>query len=255
MAGALPAAYGFRFEGAPRTPWLAVEGAENWPSVTLELNGVREPEFDLDGLTARFPADVEHGELVHPWIARAAVVIAIERGFEVMHAGALVAGDGAWALVGPKEAGKSTLLAACATAGMTVLTDDTLAMDGDRCLAGPRCLDLREEAAEHYGATVQVRPETPRRRLTLPPTAGEVRLAGLIHLAWGDGPALEKLSPGDAVRRLLRGREATGAPRDPVRLVDLAGLPTYELRRPRDWRALAATADLLRSELGSSSPV
>ena len=51
-----------------------------------------------------------------------------ERGVLVLHASALVMGGRAWAFVGPAGAGKSTLAAAGASAGIPVLTEDVLAL-------------------------------------------------------------------------------------------------------------------------------
>ncbi len=239
------AAYGLRFDGTPSTPWLAVEGADDWPCVSVELSGEEDPALDLDAMSVRFPARIEHGELIHPMIARLAVRVGMERGLDALHAGAIVGESGAWAIAGAKEAGKSTLLAACAEAGIDVLTDDTLVMAGDRCLAGPRCIDLREPAARHLGATHAVRPQTPRRRVTLAPTAAEQPLAGVVHLAWGDELALEPIEASEAVRRLLALQHETTFPREALRILELAALPNLELRRPRDLEGLPDAVELL----------
>ena len=53
-------------------------------------------------------------ELVHPYLGAAASVFSRWGGREVFHAGAFVFGGLAWAVVGGREAGKSSLLAALA---------------------------------------------------------------------------------------------------------------------------------------------
>lgn len=149
--------------------------------------------------------------------------------------------DGAaWGLVGTKEAGKSTLVHACHLAGTPILTDDVLVLDGLRAFAGPRCIDLRVPTP---GATA-VRGE--RHRVTLPPSAAEVPLAGFVHLAWEDGAArMRRLDPGERLARLADGARGDDAWRGDVELLDLAALPGYELRRPRTGDPAAAVAVLL----------
>ncbi len=68
-----------------------------------------------------------------------------ERGVLVLHASALVMSGKAWAFVGPAGAGKSTLAAYGAAAGLTVLTEDVLALrrSGQAWLAMPAYAQIR----------------------------------------------------------------------------------------------------------------
>ncbi|MFL5884722.1 MAG: hypothetical protein ACJ77M_06590 [Thermoleophilaceae bacterium] len=247
-ATAAPAAYGFRIEGAPGTPWLAVHGADRWPLLTIE----RDPEqpdgpflqVDDDRLRATVRADCSDDELLHPGLAWAPLLLAERRGIDALHAGAVLGHDGAWAFVGTKEAGKSTLLAHLAAVGAMVLTDDIVVFEGDDVLAGPRFVDLRPPAARRLAATADVRGGT-RSRVVLPPAPAAVPLAGFIHLSWGSELALEPLRAPARLERLHARRNQDGWPKHPPLLLDLAARPAYELRRPCRWESLAASADAL----------
>jgi len=249
------AAYGFRFCGLTSGRWLGVTGAAHWPQVSCKLDSSADaPELalDIDALELRLRADTSHSELVHPRLGRAASHLALACGADGMHAGAVAGDGGAWAVIGPKMAGKSTLLAALSHAGTPIITDDVLVFSGDMAMAGPRCIDLRPDAT-HWGLGVAVRPTDPRHRISLRPISAEHRLTGVIHLEWSDGgSAIERLHHREALRRLLTLRREKGYPRDPRKLMDLAALPAVRLRRPRSANGLdASTAlvqDLLRDQ-------
>ena len=83
-------------------------------------------------------APAEQLELIHPYLAPVAAVAGYWFDRESFHAGAFVLGDGAWAVIGGREAGKSTLLASLALRGITVLSDDMLILDGDIPFPGPQ---------------------------------------------------------------------------------------------------------------------
>jgi hypothetical protein len=248
------AAYGLRFAGVPSTRWLGLHDVNGWPTLHVELrdaDGPRlEPEIDVTAMTATLDGRADPGAIVHPLLAVLALRVVAERGMDALHAGAVAGADGAWAIVGAKEAGKSSLLAACATAGVDVITDDVLVFSGNRCLAGPRCIDLRPESAERFRVTETVRSAEPRKRLGLAPVRAEHPLAGIVFLEWGDGPALDPIAPSETLRRLLERHAVDRFPRVPVGLLDLAAGSAFVLRRPRDWSALDPTVELLRSELG-----
>jgi hypothetical protein len=242
------AAFGFRIEGTPAGSLLAVRDAAHWPLLKFERDPER-PEaagvgVDPHELRAIVPGSYTDEELLHPALALAALGLAERRGVDSVHAGALVGPDGAWAVVGTKEAGKSTLLGHFAAMGAEVLTDDVLVLEGDRCLAGPRFVDLRPEAAARMHGTISARGGT-RGRLPLPPAPAETQLAGFLYLAWGDELALEPLSGSEQLSRLIARRAEDHWPSDPTLLLDLAARPAFELRRPKRWEALADTADAL----------
>jgi hypothetical protein len=242
---AVAGAYGLRVAGLEPTEWLAVEGAGDWPELRFELDGAA-TEVDPARMRATVAAGTPLAEVVHPTLARLGWQLALSRGRDALHAGALLGAAGAWGVVGTKEAGKSTLLGACARAGLDVMSDDALFLDGGSCFAGPRCIDLRPGRADLLEGTTPVRPATPRHRLTLAPVVGEAPLAGLLFLEWGEAPELERLGPSAATERLLQRRASDRLPRDPEVLMGLAGLPAYLLRRSRSWDELDATVELVR---------
>lgn len=248
MSEAAAAAYGLRFRGLESARWLGVTGAEHWPCVSVTCDDRADaPELDLDGLELRVRAGTAHSELVHPLLGRVASHLALARGADGMHAGAVAGSAGAWAFIGPKGAGKSTLLASLNDIGVPIVTDDVAVFRDRVVMAGPRCIDLRPDAAG-FGLAVAVRPSDPRNRLSLPPIAAEHRLAGLLHLEWSsDETTIEPLDHREATRRLLILRSDKGYPRDPRVLLDLATLPTAVLKRPKSKDSLEATvAEVVR---------
>jgi hypothetical protein len=188
--------------------------------------------------------------LVHPWLALAAGMWARWLGRDSFHGGAFVAAGGAWALLGGYRSGKSTLLAWLATRGRPVVADDQLVLEGGHVFAGPRCVDVRPEAAEHLGwdhlPTVR---GGQRRRLELDAVAPRSPMRGLIHLAWGERVTLTRVPVAERIARLRTQSTFPGLPAGKGTLLDLAALPTFELRRPNDLLGLDASADALLGAL------
>jgi hypothetical protein len=196
--------------------------------------------------TLRSPTPLADEDVVHPWLSRVGGMFGHWLGRDVLHGGAFTARGGAWAVLGRSEAGKSTVLAEFAGAGYEVLTDDALVLEAGHVYAGPRCIDLRPDAAIAIGAQ-DARPcrGGTRRRLALAPAPAAVRLAGIVHLSWGETQELRAVP---SQRRIELLREAAWlGPLDPIDkriLLDLAALPTVELVRPRrleDRPAVVAT--------------
>jgi hypothetical protein len=263
-------AYGLRLLGVEAAHDFLVPAEEGWPSLELVARvgrPVEEPERVTDEraeLSTRtgarvvverrkgravftVPKPVSHEALVHPYLAPAAAVVARWLGRESLHAGAYVVNGGAWAVLGERESGKSTLLAALALVGVEIVCDDLLILDGAEALAAPRSVDLREDAARALGAgeALGVVGARERWRLRLAPASGPATIRGFVFLGWGD--RLEAL-PVPASRRLaglLHYRALRLPSSAPEPLLDLAALPAWELRRPRDWGSLPAALDLL----------
>jgi hypothetical protein len=196
--------------------------------------------------TFHVPVQIDPQELIHPYLVPAAAGFCEWVGWEAYHAGAFAAAGRAWAVVGDKEGGKSTLLAALAQRGLPVLSDDLLVLDDRRVLHGPRLIDLREPAAAHLGLgkSVSSAREGGRWRMHLGPTP-DVDLAGWVFLRWGEEVDLRPVSPAARIERLL-GLLPTRA----EAVVSLASLPAYELVRPRSWDALPEALDRLLDRLG-----
>jgi len=203
----------------------------------------------------RIPHPVRADELVHPYLAPAAAVIARWMGRESMHAGAFTAGGDALGIVGTREAGKSSTLAYLAAQGVDVLCDDMLIVDGDRPVPGPRSIDLRADAAERLGAgeSIGMTGARERWRLRLGPTDGAAVLRGWVFLAWGDRVEARSLPGAERLARLAAERGLRLPPARPEALLELTSLPAWELSRPRDWASLPEAADLLL-ELASARP-
>ena len=207
----------------------AVLTPRNWPSTKMRSNCAYAP-------TSRMVS------LVHPLLGRVAAQIALARGADAMHAGAVGGKAGAWAIIGAKGAGKSTLLASLDEIGIPIVTDDVLMFAGSTVMAGPRCIDLRPDA-QRFGLGMAVRPTDPRNRIALAPIAAEHQLAGVIHLEWSSAETtLEPLDHREAIRRLLILRSDKGYPRSPHAPLDLGQLPTMLLKRPRSMRGLDSSA-------------
>ena len=203
----------------------------------------------------RVPHPVREDELVHPYLAPAAAVIGRWHGHESVHAGAFAVGGQALGVVGTRESGKSSTLAWLARAGVDVLCDDMLIVDGETPLAGPRSIDLREDAARRFdaGEPIGMTGARERWRLQLGATTNNATLRGWVVLAWGDEVAARPLKASERIPRIASER---GLRLPPVRedaLLELATLPAWELSRPRDWASLPQAADLLL-ELASATP-
>lgn len=203
----------------------------------------------------RIPHPVRPDELVHPYLAPVAAVVGRWNGHESVHAGAFVAGGRAWGLIGERAAGKSSLLAWLAGAGVEVLSDDMVIVAAGRALAGPRSIDLREDAAGRLGIgePIGMTGARERWRLELGAVRAAAELAGWVYLAWGEGVAARELTAAERVARIAPQRGLRLPPVRPDALLELASLPAWELSRPRDWTAMPRVAERLL-ELASATP-
>ena len=258
-------AYGINLTGAvPRSDSLAA-GASGWPSVRIASHRRRPPgsrtfvdddaallrlgdggEVSMDRvpLSAAFttPTDLAEDRFIHPYLAAVGAVTGHWLGREPLHGGAVVVGGGAWGVIGPNEVGKSTLLAALALSGHTVLADDLLVIEGLTAFAGPRCVDLRPASAVQLqiGDAPAVR-FGQRRRLALARADPAAPLQGWVFLAWGDRIEAARAPPDERLTRLMRCRAVGRTPRDQTHLLELAQLPGWVLTRPPGWDLLGAT--------------
>src|SRR4051812_22517809 len=204
-------AYGLAVSGLDIDDRLLPAAEPSWPAVRIriERRSADAGGVHLDEGHARYPhADGGHvvvdrrtgvvsfrgadvpltDEIVHPHLGMLGAVYAQWLpGRMAFHAGAFISGEGAWAVVGERQDGKSTLMAAIAAAGMPVVGDDTLVVDGMRCLSGVRCIDLRPDAASGLGIRhTQTARRGGRERLLLERPAQEAPLRGWLFLNWGD---------------------------------------------------------------------
>lgn len=263
QAASLRGAYGLRLSGLEAAAELLVPVSETAPAYEIESEVGRpapDPEFvddDRGELLLRsggrilidrtagrvsfvVPHEVRPDELVHPYLAPAAAVIGRWHGRESIHAGAFAVDGDVWGLVGEREAGKSSTLAWLAQAGVDVLCDDMLVIDGRTPFRGPRSIDLRADAAERFegGEAIGVTGARERWRLRLDQAPDGQTLAGFILLTWGDRVEVRALGASERLQRLVPQRGVRLEPTRVEALLDLASLPAFEVSRPRSWASL-----------------
>jgi hypothetical protein len=163
----------------------------------------------------------------------------------------------AWAILGDRGAGKSSLLAVLAAGGHAVLADDLLVLDSaGTAFAAPRAVDLRADAAEHLGVGELVGRlgKRERWRLELDSTPPAAPLAGWIALAWGAELATTAIPVAERLRILAAHRAVRLPPEDPGTLLRLAALPAWSLTLPQDWSSLEQAAERLRAIAARTDP-
>lgn len=266
--------YGLRVNGLEAVDALVDDPPASWLSVAVNVDQAPPPAgpgpalnteraalelpdgrlLKMDRVTRRAtfhgPA-LEPDDLAHPYLGPVGSIFARWDGREAFHAGAVAIGGGAFGVVGGKEAGKSTLLAALAGGGADVVADDLVVTDGERVFAGPRCVDLRPPPLAVDGAILRPVRNGERLRVALGAVPPETPLRGWLFLEWDDAPArLAKLPASELVVRLIRWRAGPQLPSDAAMLLRLGALPAWRLRRPRDADAIGSTAALLLDRLG-----
>ncbi|MEH1165884.1 hypothetical protein V6V47_10920 [Micromonospora sp. CPCC 205539] len=269
-------------DAAAGWPTVRVRQVDAPPPPPVPLDGRRGTRVLADGRTLAvdrlrgtatfYGPPLTPDVLAHPYLAPVATTVNRWAGRETFHSGAFVLADRAWALLGPRTAGKSSLLAALAARGVPVLTDDILVVDGSTdgggagtvdsaatldgpaAFAGPRCVDLRQPVPGMALSTRAVRAGD-RLRVGLPPIPARVPLGGWIFLRWGSALTLTRLPGTTLLARLVGQRSFGQLPSDPTALLSIAALPAWELTRPRDWAALDDTHRLLVDTIAASRAV
>ena len=195
------------------------------------------------------PGGISDRALVHPLLALPLSLLARWHGHVTLHAGAFES-NGAWAVLGDRTAGKSSMLAALADRGVPIVSDDLLVVDDGFALAGPSCVDLRPDVGARFptAESLGIVGGRERFRLSTPAAAPRTPLRGFFQLEWTDGADVELVPvPMSERLRFLYGQEYMGVmgASDPRRLVALVGLPGWRVRRPRNWDATSAVVDQL----------
>ena len=191
------------------------------------------------------PADTE---VVHPFLALTAAVAARWRGWQCFHAGGILVDGGVWGVLGDKGTGKSSTLAWLARHGAEVLCDDVLVVDDDgEAVVGPRCIDLRGDAAAWLGEgeALGLVGARERWRMQLGPTVLSAPLRGWVALAWDHDTGVEPVPPLERLPLLARNMSLRLLPPNGTGLMDLTGLPVWRLRRPRRLDAMGESAERL----------
>jgi hypothetical protein len=275
-------AYGFRLEGAGRR--LLLPAHPNWPSIHVEqqvenVSGQAPPHLQIDDTQATVPLigggridifrrppravfrlshELTEDQIAHPYLGPIASVHAHWLGRQTFHGGTIMVGNGAWGVLGRREAGKSSLLAEAVRRGIAVLADDLLVLEGQSVFAGPRSLDLREAAADHFdvGRPLGVVGQRERWRVELPPVPPSLPLVGWVFLRWGPAPRMEVLGLRDRLVRLASNRTVRVGSADPAPLLSLATLPAVQVTATKRWENLPGLfGSLLDTIAGLEKPV
>jgi hypothetical protein len=192
----------------------------------------------------RLPTRPRDEELLHPYLGYVAAIVARWFGRDCVHAGAFALDGEAWALVGARHAGKSSMLGWFAAQGYEIVCDDVLVIDDQSVFAGPRFVDLRPEAAQVLGTgdPIGLVGTRERWRLEVGPISAKLPLRGWIFLSWS---SQVQVGRAPATQRLLTLKDQLSlftTPRDPASLLDLASLPAWDLSRPLGWDSMAEAA-------------
>ena len=215
-----------------------------WPAGRLDVDRSRALA------TIAMPAPPSDDALAHPYLAPIAAIVARWLRHSAFHSGAVTVEGGAWAVLGGSGSGKSSLIASLVELGSGVLADDLLVVAHGRALAGPSCVDLREDAARVLGrgAPLDVGGGRERWRVHAAPAPAELPLRGFVTLAWSEAVRVGPVPVAGRLPRLFESLALAAAPTDPDALVDLATLPMFALERPRRYEVLGeASARLLQA--------
>lgn len=218
----------------------------------IPIPGLGRIEIDRPGreiafITAR-PLSEE--AILHPGLVPAAAVVNAWKRRACIHGSAVAEGGRAWAFLSDRGGGKSTTAALLARRGHALLTDDMLIVDDLHCFAGPASVDLRGDASAALGGRfLGVIGHRERWRVALKGAALEAELAGVIELAWTDGP-IEVTELGVPERLELIGRHAS-MPIPPDQLLALASVPAVRVARAHDLQGAGEALDVLEGLLAA----
>jgi hypothetical protein len=257
---------------APETARLLGPAPADWPEWGLEHRPTGDEDWELEKLApdmarlrlsgggwaeidrlrrvaALHVAEPPTHAIAHPYLGLIAAVAAYWRGWDYLHAGAVVVDGSAWGVLGERGSGKTSTLAFLARReGVEILCDDVLILDTEaQAYAGPRCTDLREDAAAHLGAgePLGVVGARDRWRMPLGPVEPRLRLKGWIDLRWGPAAGLERPGAGERFTALARSLALRLMPPEPAGLLALADAPFLTFTRPRGLACLDDALDVL----------
>ena len=221
----------------------------------MEPHGVAEIDRPTATTTLLLPEPPRVEAFVHPLIGTTAVVTASWLGRQSFHASSFVRTGRVWGVVGDREQGKSSTIAWCAAHGVDVFADDLLIVEAGQALAGPRCLDLRESAAAHFGMgqPLGVIGTRARWRATLPDVPAELPLGGWIRLRWDDDVAVRTVDAADRLQTLVDQRGLHLPEQSSAEWLRLLALPMLELSRPREWTRLDQAMAVLLERIDAVS--
>lgn len=234
-----------RADGPPE-PGVAV--GEGRARIGLASGGAVLLDRGRRSITFATPGSIPDAAIVHPGLSAPSAVVSWWLGRTPLHASAVIVDGRAWALVGVRGTGKSTMAAVLADSGCGFLADDLVVVDGDRAYAGPATVDLREDAAARLGAQPLGRMGTRERwRRHVRATAPEATLGGLVVLDWCDGPP--QAGPATLPDRMAALATHQLLPLRPDVVLELLALPAVRLRRPQGLEHADASAAVLLAAL------
>lgn len=264
--------YGLRVTGLDDAAGLLNVAPPDWPEFGVErcidprdpapeVQGIHErfallpllPEgrlaVDRDRATARFTttAALSDAAVVHPYLAPVAAIAAAWEGGVGFHGGGFVVDGGAWLVLADAASGKSSLLAVLHARGVPIVADDLVIVRDGKVLAGPRCIDLRRDAASRLGMgwAIGVAGGRERWRIRTASVEPELPVRGFVDLRWGD-VAVDDVDASDRLATLARNLAVVRTAHDRGRLLEFVGLPMVRFTRPRDFaRIRTSAAELL----------
>jgi len=226
-----------------------------WPErARLRLSGGGWTEIDGSRRVAALHLpDPPTPAIAHPFPGLIAAVAAYLRGWDYFHAGAVAVDGAVWGVLGERGSGKTSTLGFLGRRpDVEILCDDVLVLDRElRGYAGPRCTDLREDAAAYLGVGEPLGVVGARERWRAPLGAVEPRLPlkGWIDLRWGSQTEIERPGAGDRFTALARSLALRLVPPDPAGLLELTGTPFLAFTRPRGLDRLDDALDVLLAAL------
>jgi hypothetical protein len=219
------------------------EHAVIWLSDRESIRLERQPTLEV---TFRTDHELSDDLVVHPFIGLPAAVATRWRARQILHGGGVVVHGKAWAVLGTKEAGKSSTLGWLARDGYGIVSDDLLMLEGTTVFAGPRSVDLRDETAAVLGGEyIQIFAGRIRHRLRPPPVPSQVPLAGLVYLDWGSQARVREVPPIERLQLLIANSVFGPTVEDSTAYLTLATLPTLLFERPRGFDGFGAALDQL----------
>ncbi len=242
----------FRYDISPSHVRPPQSWSESAASVNLTPVGYALIDRSERRTTLTVPARMPPAAFLHPHLGSTAVVVGQWLGRATFHASSFVCDGGVWAILGDKEDGKSSTIAWALVNGMPIMADDLLVTRDGVVFAGPRCLDLRAGAAEHFGLGRDIGTigDRPRWRIDLAPVPAELPLRGWIALTWADDVGVRAISAPERFAALARNRAFKLTESRPQAWTPLLGLPMYELSRPRDWTRIDEAMSALLNVIG-----
>lgn len=268
-------AYGFRLDPGLFGDRYLHPAPRHWPALSVSVGTVRprrpgwREAFSGDGWAVHVqpggeavswtgPDRPDRDSLVHPLLALAACAVALERGGDCLHAGAVLTPDGVIAVLAASGGGKTSTMAWLALReGLDIFTDDHLNIRDGVVHAGPRCLDLRPDAAVHLGLTDlsrQVRGDGRHRFQLSTPHVLDAPVIRTVVLEWGSEVRATAVPPRERLGIIATHRTAQPVDGNLAVPLALAALPMTRLTRPQTFDCMPAVVrELLAGQPETSS--